>query len=116
MARRVDVAEQDVSAGSLGIRMMMMLSALSPEDVRDRDMVAVRRVSQIAVEATAHCNYGHQKSGQQKANGELHAGREPQGTPEVKLKVSTHELCGLQRRRIAPLTGGEAQRWRLHVP
>ncbi|HML92986.1 hypothetical protein [Methyloceanibacter sp.] len=67
------------------IMFMIMVSALQPENMCDRDVIAVGRVSQVAVEATAHCNHGHQKSDQPEANRELHAEREPQGSPEVKL-------------------------------
>ena len=88
MARRIDVAEHDPRAGRLAIR-MMMLSALSPEDVRDRDVVAMRRVGQIAIQPSAHYDSGHQKSGQPHADSTVHAVREPQGTSEVKLKGRT---------------------------
>ena len=85
VAWRLILAERAIRPAASLDSFMVMRSALQPKDVRDRMVIAVRCVSQIAVEATAHRNHRHQKSGQAEADRELHAGREPQGTSEVKL-------------------------------
>ena len=87
MTRRLGRAEQAAGLVSRTVHtVMLVLAALSPENMCGPDVVVVDCVGQVAIEATTHRSHGHQKPGEPDANSECHSGREPQAPAEVKRK------------------------------